>query len=349
MALVERLAEAMNAQGLSLGEAVSVVATTGSSTAASIKEGRVDWSVVAEKFGRELIESGTVTEQTYRRMGGLYVSRVVELLQSSSPPKDGRSTLSSLVENFPLTPGGSGRKSMVSYAARFLKYGIERCGATERFKPPEDKKIYIGQSQTQKSTGTPLLDKQFLELFDAISNPRWKLAVGLAGVFGLRPVEIGNCQPEGQGLRVKGIKRNRSGKAKDRLIHPLDPDGGTGLAYELLEELKAGGREALPACEKSWSINLNHHLTNHVPVWEELQKKSEKSGQGHLVPYSLRHGFAWRGSQLYGLSPRVLSALMGHTVAVHLKHYGQWANEAETALAVKLAVERVQAEFKRQI
>ena len=56
--------------------------------------------------------------------------------------------------------------------------------------------------------------------------------------------------------------------------------------------------------------------------------------------YGMRHGFAFRGSQLYGLSPRVLAALMGHTTPVHLRHYGQWAGEQEIASAVRIARQR---------
>jgi integrase len=80
-----------------------------------------------------------------------------------------------------------------------------------------------------------------------------------------------------------------------------------------------------------------------VPRWEELLAAARADGQGHLTVYGMRHGFAFRGSQLYGLSPRVLSALMGHTTAVHLRHYGQWAGEQEIAAAVRAARARVMA------
>ena len=46
-----------------------------------------------------------------------------------------------------------------------------------------------------------------------------------------------------------------------------------------------------------------------------------------LSPYSLRHGYAYQGV-LAGIPLGQLTAAMGHDVLTHMKHYGQWTDEA---------------------
>ena len=55
-----------------------------------------------------------------------------------------------------------------------------------------------------------------------------------------------------------------------------------------------------------------------------------------LSPYSLRHGYAYRGA-LAGIPLRQLAASMGHDVRTHMKHYGQWTDEAGLDAAFRSA------------
>jgi integrase len=342
-ALVERLASLMSEQELGLQEAVELASPSEEDSAGVILAGKANWIEIAARFESELVGRGVVAERTYKREGRLYVQRTLELLCGQNQVKDGSGVLSGLVENYPLTPGSVGRKRMLSYAARFLNYGVDRCGAAKRFRPPVDRGRYEGQRSERPSVGTPVLDRQFIRLLSSMSNSRWKLAVGLAGVFGLRPFEIWHCQPEGNGLRIPGIKRNKAGRSADRLVLALDPEGSPGLGEELIDELNRNGEEALPPIKRSWGERMNHYLKREVPTWGALIEESTATNKRSITPYGFRHGYAWRGSQLYGLTPRVLASLMGHTVAIHLKHYGQWANETETAEAVKRAIEQANA------
>ena len=79
---------------------------------------------------------------------------------------------------------------------------------------------------------------------------------------------------------------------------------------------------------------FRQYLDRH-PDWISL--KAEVRG---LVPYSLRHGYAWRGAKYYNRSIpiRDLAALMGHTVKTHQKHYGQWTSDEDTKESVLRAV-----------
>jgi len=338
-ALIERLAKLLSEQGLGLQEAVRIASPSEDDSASTILDGKADWEEIARRFEKELVDTGLVAANTYNREGRLYVRRTLNLLSGHKQPKDGASILTGLIKNHQLEPGSVGRKRMLAYAARFLNYGVERYGAPERFKPPVNRQRFEGQRSHRHATGTPILDNQLIQLFDRIGNRRWQLAIGLAGVFGLRPFEIWHCKPEGGGLRVQGIKRNKSGRAADRLVLPLEPEGQAGMGESLIRTLINEGSFALPPIKRSWGERLNHYLKREVPAWGSLLEESAVNTKRRITPYGFRHGYAWRGSQFYGLSPRVLSALMGHTVAIHLKHYGQWANESETAEAVKRAIE----------
>ncbi|MEB3360530.1 MAG: hypothetical protein VKI42_00205, partial [Synechococcaceae cyanobacterium] len=124
---------------------------------------------------------------------------------------------------------------------------------------------------------------------------------------------------------------------------PLDPQAAPGLGGEMLAILRERGVDALPqgAVAAYWSTRVQQHLVRYVSTWQSLLDEAAATGQGHLTVYGLRHGFAWRGSQVYGLSPRVLAKLMGHNPETHLRHYGAWSSEAETAAAVEAARARL--------
>ena len=64
-----------------------------------------------------------------------------------------------------------------------------------------------------------------------------------------------------------------------------------------------------------------------------------------MSPYSLRHGYAYRGA-LAGIPLRQLAASMGHDVRTHMKHYGQWTDEAGLDAAFGAANARIAADSR---
>ena len=82
---------------------------------------------------------------------------------------------------------------------------------------------------------------------------------------------------------------------------------------------------------KDCGAAFGQYLDRH-PYWDEVLK-AEITG---LKPYSLRHGFAWRAAKYYPkpLSLRDTADLMGHDMRTHIRHYGQWTDEAGTEAAV---------------
>jgi integrase len=345
LVLVERLDGLLQQQSMSLSaamELIDLVDAGGSPT--QLLRGAASWTLAVERFRYHLVEeSGRVKARTWHLTYRRHLQEALAVLERPRAPRDGRGVLKALVMAHPTPPGCSGRRERLGNVARFLSFAVEQCGVSEQYRPPKGYRELIGKRQERKQPATPLLDHQFLSLYESVQEPRWRFAIGLLGVFGLRPAELDWCRVEQMGLRVEGVKRNISGCSAPRLVHGLNPAGGGGLAEALLDEYRSRGECALPrtAVAAFWSTRIQQHLVRHVPRWAELLASSRESGQGHLTVYGLRHGFAFRGSQLYGLSPRVLSALMGHTTAVHLRHYGQWAGDSEIAAAVRAARARV--------
>ena len=125
------------------------------------------------------------------------------------------------------------------------------------------------------------------------------------------------------------LNRHSAAKPKGkRLALPLDlnelPEEGARVLKQLesgLIKLPTSIRNAkdYKACGDYFRQYLDRH-----PYW--LSLKAEVQG---LVPYSLRHGYAWRGAKYYDRSIpiRDLAALMGHTVKPHMKHYGKWTDD----------------------
>ena len=345
LATIERLAAVMADQTTTLAQAAALVDVAGAKgSAASIREGAIDWGLARERYEQHLVGNGTVKPATWRKTYRKHTAEALVALASKPAPRTGQAVLAAVLAAHPTPSGCSGRRERLGNVARFLQFAVDHCGSPTRFAPPLSRKPLVGNRLDAKRQGTPLRDDQFLRLYRAIEDPRWRLAAGLMGVFGLRPAELTGCRAVGGRLRVVGVKRNAAGgAAPGRGIEPLDPVGAPGLGGQLLAMLAERGAEALPKTPHSWSTVMQQHLTRKVPAWAALMKEAATTEQGHLTIYSFRHGFAWRGGQTYGITPRVLAALMGHTVAVHLKHYGEGAAADEVAAAVAAARRRLLA------
>ena len=85
---------------------------------------------------------------------------------------------------------------------------------------------------------------------------------------------------------------------------------------------------------KSCGHAFRQYLDRH-PYWQSLQAATPE-----LIPYSLRHGYAWRGSRYYerSIPVRDLADLMGHNPNTHYKHYGKFTTDEDKKESVRRAV-----------
>lgn len=337
LALVDQLAGLIVQQHLPLAEAYQQLSGAGDG-----KTEEVVWPAVVDRFKESKLSSGAVKLSTWNMLYRPAMAMVVDAAARKPAPRNGRALLEAVAKLGGGAPGTEGRKKRLQIVAQLLRHATTRCGAPARWAPPPSIADLVGKKLTHREPTAPLHDHRLLRLLAGISDPRWRLAVGLMGCFGLRPIEAWHCRPEQGRLRVEYRKRTSAGAGKPRLVVGLDPARALGLSADLLSQLAERGAAALPSLPPSQRRAPSRALWDHLqglPVWRELLEEAAAEGQ-QLVPYSLRHGFALRAHQHYELSVRVAASLMGHTTAVHLSAYGSWTDEATVEAAVAKAVAR---------
>jgi integrase len=342
LGLVGRLKELVEQQHLPLSDAYKQLSGGG-----AVADGEVAWPLVIERFREHKVGSGQVKEITFHRMYSPVLRMVLEAFAAKPAPRTGKALLEALVKIGGGAPGTQGRRLRLQYTAALLRFAVEHCGAPACWSPPpQGLRSMVGRRLDSKQPTTPLQDHQLLRLLAGISDPKWRLAVGLMGCYGLRPVEVWSCRPKAGKLEVTYQKRTSSGSSGNGLVVGLDPAGAPGLSADLLAQLAERGAAALPTLQpsqlRSPSGPMKRHLQK-LPVWRELVEEVKAEG-GALVPYSARHGFALRCHQHYELSVRVAAGLMRHTTQIHTSTYGAWCDEDTIEAAVARATARLAVE-----
>lgn len=331
-------------QGMGLQQAAALLKPVAEGSTA--RTAGTNWEEVAAKFKAAKLQSGRVKDTTYAANYQRVVDQLLAVLAGGGVTT-GRAALEQLRQG---DPGSRGRVVRIERAAQLLRFAVREVGVDERWLPPatdvlaelKGAKAPNAPKVAGQGQAVPLMDDAFLELLDSIPDPRWRLAVGLLGVFGLRPVELRYCRAEGSALRVEYSKRAGRGQTEPRTVQALDPVERPGLGQQLLMELSAG-LVALPplGSDDGRTADAVKTYLGRRPVWQRLRTEARAAGLGDLRPYSLRHGYAYRSAMTYGLPARAAAALMGHGVQTHLQHYGRWCDAAGVADAVQSARARV--------
>lgn len=288
------------------------------------------------------------------------VDRVVVVMEETKPkPQTGLAVMKAYADrHFPeMTAGGVGRKRNLDGVSRFLKFGVERYGVARRFLPPAAERVreLIGASTvtTQKNLTVPIKADQFTQLLDAALEANredlW-LAIGLVGYMGLRPSELATLTVNEAGKAYVGaIKRNANTMNKvipPRRVQPIEIEGRNGEGQRMLMLFQSGAVKLPKALRNQIAMVQQKNKYQDVGAtfkqyldrfegWQRLQQQ-----QPELSPYSLRHGFAWRASGCDGqIKVRNVAALMGHSKAVHDRHYGAWTDERD----IEAEIERYNA------
>ena len=207
----------------------------------------------------------------------------------------------------------------------FLDWAVMRGKLPAAYAPP----AHIPEIRNPKRIGFALSDSQIIRLVDEIQDERWKFAVQLCAVYGLRPEELRHLRIK-DGVNGKELwtiyqksKGGKSGaKTEPRRIHPLlIEDGGEPIDWKLQSRIEIG--EKLPPLGKEGNGGeaLGTFLKRR-PVWKSLQEEAKNIGEV-LVPYTFRHRYA-KQSHSAGFPVSNIAAAMGHTIEVHLESYSRF-------------------------
>lgn len=194
-AAIKRLRDLMEERGLGLREAHELSGLT--DAAAGPTEG-LNWQRVAEQF---------LASRADRRESTLYdlrfrVANALKSLSTKPRPKDGRSLMRAYAaQHFAkCPPGGVGRKAHLGDLAALLNFAVNRCGADTCWKPIEGEELRELIGAADRPLGDeltrPIKPEQLAGLLDALEadgKAELRLAVGLVGLFGLRPAELGSA------------------------------------------------------------------------------------------------------------------------------------------------------------
>ncbi len=349
---IARLKELMEDQNVGLSQAFKLI----DFEVEEDSKNKTNWKNIAENFLKSRSDRRETTKQDLKKR----VDNALATLESIPRPRDGKSLFRSYAQQhfgnpgdrYYCPPGGVGRKRHFGDVAAFLRFAVERGSAPKRWLPMEGNELreLIGaEDESKESLTPPVKPDQLAALLDALEadgkTELW-LAVGLVGLFGLRPAELKVLRVEDDKLYVGSVKRNKQTmgkKVKDRLVLPLDIPGREGEAKRMLdlyvsglvklpsqiENIKEDDPRAFKKCGDAFRQYLDRYKH-----WVVLTKQVEG-----LTPYSLRHGYAWRGHKSYGRSipVRDLGALMGHDPITHHRHYGKWIDEEGLLDAVATA------------
>jgi hypothetical protein len=324
MGLVNEIRQRMEAHQMGLGEAYKLIHSPDRKT-----RKQLNWPEAVERFHQHKVKvSGQTTDETFRRMYRPALGEMLEIMEGKPRPTSGQELLAAICRRDGNKPGTRWRRIKLQNTAQFLKFAVKDLGAPDRWLPPTDLSSMIGErdASTAPEASIPLKDEQVVRVLGDIKDQRWRDAVALIACFGLRPVELLHCRPQGKYLYVSYRKRTARGMTEPGEVIGLDPEGMEGESARLLEAMKSGAFQLPPlrSIQSEVAESLSQHL-GRKPSWRLLKEEVRAKG-GKLTPYSFRHGYALRAHERYRYSVRVTAKLMRHSVETHCRHYGSWVD-----------------------
>ena len=292
------------------------------------------------------------------------ISNLLSTLDGPNPPTNGPDLIRTYFNQFcsHLPTGSAGRNRYLRDVSNFLKACVTEFHVDPYWGPMDFEELSgligtpDGRVLTEDST-VPLKGEQLKSLLDqmeADGEHQLRLAVGLVALLGLRPSELCRLRMVNDVLKIGPVKRNKQAmklsawefrKKYERTGVPLDIPGREGLGDQLIAQWRSGlvgfpkllqtavdkasgdelvGRELKNVGDCFGRLLSGGTYRNPYAPWAAL-----RASIPGLVPYSLRHGFAWRAHMEYGtpMSERACAALMGHTTKTHRQHYGSWIDD----------------------
>ncbi len=258
------------------------------------------------------------------------------------PPVDGEALAMQCLKQW--EQGSRMRQTSRQKLYGFLNWAVQRGHLKPIYAPPAT----LPEVLKPKRVGYPLTDAQILQLLDNLpegeAHDRWRFAIQLCAVYGLRPEELrhlrikdGANSAELWTIYQKSMGGTKGAKTEPRRLHPLlvrDADGSA-IDWNLQARLQVG--EALPPLNRDGDGGqaINQYLRRRK-VWMSLRDEAEHLGE-QLTPYSFRHRYA-KGMHAANIPIANISEAMGHTIEVHLKSYARFKPNATADLVAAVNV-----------
>lgn len=240
----------------------------------------------------------------------------------SSPPVDGSELCVKALSQW--KQGTRMRQISRQKLYSFLNWAVFRGHLKSIYLPP----IHLVETLNPKRVGFALSDNQILDLLNSLLcdgvHVKWKFAIQLCAVYGLRPEELRylRLKDGAKGREIWSIYRKSMGgkkgsRTQPRRLFPLFVHGQSGKSFNWNLEDRLCLNESLPPLNRvgDGGNALNQYLRRR-PFWMELRNKVSSLGE-HLTPYSFRHRYA-KISHARNIPVSNIAFAMGHTIEVHL-------------------------------
>ncbi len=340
---VEEIHELVIHQKVSVDEAVKRVKQTRSKTPKAARRANPKLLITAwESYENYKVNvSGDVSQKTWDVEYGKTFRRLKEIAASNA-----NDLLIEIGKQY--EPGSRSRQIRVQHIAAFLRWATSRASGhflpADNWTPPPKNALgdYVGRksAKKQQESSNPTVvieDEDLLGLINSLPIDldkaekkhrlrdramEWDLALKLAIVYGLRPIEVSydylEIKKNGKDyLFCTYCKKAGGGITKPRRLWPLHPEWEE--KWKLVQRIKR--KDPLPRMKAGAGDAFKNYLRFNQ-VWKRLKAESG------VVPYSFRHSYSKRGHQVYKLSDTEMAAFMGHTVQVHNAAYAQWSSES---------------------
>ena len=285
-----------------------------------------DWEDLIKDY-RE--HKGTrVKEETWKKKYIPVFTYALKALKSRKAPTNGPDLCDVCLKNW--EKGTRQRQIMSQSLKGLLEYAVWRKNFPHCWLP-----LGLVESVTkEKRTGYPLTDSQILRLIESLPNgpihDRWKFAIQLMGVYGLRPEGLRHLVTRNGGRELWCMYRKSKGGSKGqktdpRRLYPLLVYGDDGpIEWDLLERVHKG--EEMPSLGKEGKAShaIKTYL-NRRPMWNTIKEEAKKERQS-CTPYSFRHRFSAEGHARGGVS-KVIADGMGHVLDTHLSSYARFTTK----------------------
>ncbi len=305
---------------------------------ASSSHQQLNFSQLIDNYRAFVPNAGDTTWKTFY----LPVLRNCAKAFEGRPPVDGEALAMQCLAQW--EQGSRMRQTSRQKLYGFLNWAVQRGHLKPIYAPPAT----LPETLKPKRIGYPLSDAQILQLLDNLPDgevhDRWRFAIQLCAVYGLRPEELRHLRIKdgANGAELWSIYRKSMGgtkgaKTEPRRLHPLllrDADGSV-IDWNLQARLQVG--EQLPPLNRDGDGGqaLNQYLRRRQ-VWMMLKNEAQKLGE-QLTPYSFRHRYA-KGMHAANIPIANISEAMGHTIDVHLKSYARFKPNATADLVAAVNV-----------
>ena len=271
-----------------------------------------------------------VSEATWKSKHLPVLLIALTALNKKKQPKNGEQLCEIALNKW--TKGTTQRRHMRLALYSFLNYVVQRQDFPSKWLPPA---ITDDEIVTKtKRIGFPLSDSQIIRLVDSINNPRWRFAVQLMATYGLRPEDLAHLHTRNNGNELWSDYRKSKGGKKGETTEPrqlfplfIEDIDGTLINWNLMQRVHI--KEELPPLNDKGGIGqaVGRFLRD-SKVWQQLKQEALAEKQ-QLVPYSLRHRYAYIGHNRQKAdgtyrAPKQIADAMGHTLDVHLQSYARF-------------------------